>query len=62
MRNAIKDDIIEFKRQSTLKCVNCKTENELYENFYVDHNNPSFQSLKDNFFKKYHHHFGDDMS
>ena len=49
MRNAIKDDIIEFKRQSILKCVNCKTENELYENFHVDHDNPSFQNLKDNF-------------
>ena len=49
MRNAIKDDIIKFKQQSTLKCINCKTENELYENFHVDHDNPSFQSLKDNF-------------
>mgnify|MGYP003333874864 CR=1 FL=1 len=51
MRNAVRDDIIKFKRRNTLKCVNCETENELYENFHVDHDNPSFQSLKDNFLR-----------
>jgi hypothetical protein len=50
MRIAIKDDIINYKqKQSKLICNFCKNENELYENYHVDHNNPSFQTLKDNF-------------
>jgi len=50
MREAIKYDIINYKqKQGKLICNFCKTENELYENFHVDHHNPSFQTLKDNF-------------
>ena len=50
MREAVKDDTIKFKqKQSKLICNFCKTENELYENYHVDHHNPSFQTLKDNF-------------
>jgi hypothetical protein len=50
MREAIKYDIIKYKqKQSKLICNFCKTENELYENYHVDHHNPSFQTLKDNF-------------
>ena len=50
MRAAIKDDIIKYKQKhSKLICNFCKTENELYENYHVDHHNPSFQTLKDNF-------------
>jgi hypothetical protein len=50
MRTAIKDDIIKYKqKQSQLICNFCKTENELYENYHVDHHNPSFQTIKDNF-------------
>lgn len=50
MRTAIKDDVIKYKqRQSKLICNFCKTENELYENYHVDHYNPSFQTIKDNF-------------
>lgn len=49
MRYAIKDDIIRFKKQSQLKCVQCQSEDELYEDFHVDHDNPSFKTLKDNF-------------
>ena len=50
MREAIKNDTIEYKQKQTkLICNFCKTENELYENYHVDHYNPSFQTLKDNF-------------
>ena len=50
MRTAIKDDIIKYKqKQSKLICNFCKNENEVYENYNVDHHNPSFQTLKDNF-------------
>ena len=52
MREAIKYDTIKYKqKQSKLVCNFCKTENELYENYHVDHHNPSFQTLKDNFLK-----------
>ena len=49
MREAIKDDTMKYKQQSKLICNFCKTENELYENYHVDHHNPSFQTIKDNF-------------
>jgi len=50
MRTAIKDVVIDFKRsQRKLICNFCKTETELYENYHVDHENPSFQALKDDF-------------
>jgi hypothetical protein len=50
MRTAIKDVIIKHKqKQLKLICNFCKTENELYENYHVDHHEPSFQILKDNF-------------
>jgi hypothetical protein len=49
MRCSIKDDIIKFKQQNILKCNKCKTDDEQYENFHVDHNNPSFKNLKDGF-------------
>ena len=51
MREAIKYDTIKYKQQSDLICNFCKTEKELYENYHVDHHNPSFQTLKDNFLK-----------
>lgn len=50
MREAIKHVTINYKqKQSKLICNFCKTENELYENYHVDHDNPSFKTLKDNF-------------
>jgi len=50
MRTAIKDDIIKYKQnQFQLICSFCKNENELYENYHVDHDNPSFKTLKDQF-------------
>ena len=45
MREAIKYK----QKQSKLICNFCKSENEVYENYHVDHHNPSFQTLKDNF-------------
>jgi hypothetical protein len=49
-RYAIKYDTIKYKqKQNKLICNLCKTENELYENYHVDHHNPSFLTLKDNF-------------
>ena len=49
MRESIKYDTIKYKQKNKLICNFCKTENEVYENYHVDHNNPSFQILKDNF-------------
>ena len=49
MREAIKYDTIKYKQQSDLICNFCKTEKELYENYHVDHHEPSFKTLKDNF-------------
>lgn len=50
MRNAIKDDVIKYKQsQNKLICNYCKSETELYEDYHVDHDNPSFQVLKDNY-------------
>ena len=50
MRRAISDDTINYKqKQSKLICKFCLTEDENYENYHVDHHNPSFKTLKDNF-------------
>lgn len=50
MRAAIKDYVIQFKRKQTkLICNFCKNENELYGNYHVDHSEPSFKTLKNNF-------------
>ncbi len=50
MREAIKCDTIKYKqKQGKLICNFCKTENELYENYHVDHYNPSFKTLKNKF-------------
>jgi hypothetical protein len=52
MRTAIKDDVIKYKQQQQLICNLCKITNESYENYHVDHNNPSFQILKDKFLQQ----------
>lgn len=50
MRTAIKDDVILYKQnQDKLVCAFCKTEDEIYENYHVDHHNPSFKTIKDDF-------------
>lgn len=52
MRNSVKYDVIRFKQsQKKLICNYCNSENELYEDYHVDHHNPSFQLLKDNFLR-----------
>jgi hypothetical protein len=53
LRSSIKDVIINYKQnQAKLICNICKSENESYENYHVDHNNPSFQTLKNNFLQQ----------
>lgn len=52
MRSALKDDITKYKRSQTkLICNYCKSVDELYEDFHVDHDDPSFRTIKDNFLK-----------
>ena len=56
MREAIHLDTIQYKQQQCkLICTFCKTERERYENYHVDHDNPSFQTLKDTFLKLTEH-------
>ena len=53
MRTAVKEDVIKFKQnQRPLICSVCKAMGELYEDYHVDHHNPSFQTLKDTFLIK----------
>jgi hypothetical protein len=53
MRTAIKETVIEFKKnQKALSCNQCKTVEKSYEDFHVDHDNPSFQLLKNSFLKE----------
>ena len=50
MRTAISDDIIYFKQnQKQLICKFCEVKDKPYEYYHVDHHNPSFKNLKDNF-------------
>lgn len=49
MRQAIMNDIIKFKKSSNLICSICKNENRNYEDYHVDHNEPPFRTLRDNF-------------
>jgi len=52
MREAISNDIITFKQsQIKLICSFCKLDNENYKNYHVDHHNPSFENIKNNFLK-----------
>ena len=52
MREAIKDDTIGFKRkQNILVCNYCKEKDFIYEYYHVDHHNPSFKKLRDDFLK-----------
>ena len=52
MRKVISPDIVNFKKnQNKLICNFCGNDNELYENFHIDHHKPSFKNLKENFLK-----------
>jgi hypothetical protein len=48
MRNAINDQIIEFKNTSVFKCVQCSNDDEETE-YHVDHHNPSFMEMRDSY-------------
>jgi hypothetical protein len=56
MRSSIKEDVIKYKQTHTLICSFCKSQNELYENYHVDHHNPSFQDLTDMFLQSTNKH------
>ena len=52
IRDAIKEETITYKKnQIKLECNICKSDNELYNNYQVDHNFPPFRTIKDNFLK-----------
>ena len=49
MRQAIRHDIIKYKKQSKLICNFCSVDDKPYSNYHVDHDEPSFKTLTDNF-------------
>ena len=49
MRTAVSDSIIKYKKEHKLVCSLCGDENESVGNYHVDHDNPSFRTLRDNF-------------
>jgi hypothetical protein len=51
LRNSIKNQVIEFKKNNKLICNICQTENEIYKNYHIDHNYPSFKQLREDFIK-----------
>ena len=57
MRNTISIDTIQYKQsQDELICNYCKTTNEPYENYRVDHDNPSFKTLQNDFLQTTNKH------
>ena len=51
MREAISRDIYIFKQSNQLICNYCKETNLESQDFHVDHNEPPFRTIKDNFLK-----------
>ena len=52
MRQAIKDDVIKYKQdQKELICNFCNVINIPYSEYHVDHDEPPFRVIKDNFLK-----------
>jgi hypothetical protein len=50
MRQAIAPDMIKFKREQTeLKCCLCKASTLDYSDYHVDHNDPPFRTIRDNY-------------
>ena len=50
MREAIKKETIAYKKnQIKLQCNICKSDNELYKDYQVDHDFPPFRDIKNNF-------------
>jgi hypothetical protein len=52
MRNSIHDDILEFKQHQIMRCNLCKTIDCTWLDFHVDHVDPPFREIKDNFLKQ----------
>jgi hypothetical protein len=52
MRQAIKDVVINYKRNNELMCNNCNVKNELYEDYHVDHNIIPFKTIKNDFLQQ----------
>jgi len=51
MREAVKFDMIEFKRSNKLICNLCNVENLPYDKYHIDHVEPSFKTLSEDFLK-----------
>ena len=49
MRTAIKEEVIKYKKKNLLICNLCSNQDEIYQKYHVDHDNPSFHELKTNF-------------
>ena len=50
MREAIKEETIAYKKnQIILQCNICKSDNELYKDYQVDHDFQPFRDIKNNF-------------
>ena len=52
MREAIKEETINYKKNNELICNECKNNTLNYEDYHVDHNSISFQELSDYFIKE----------
>jgi hypothetical protein len=51
LRNSIRYQTIEFKKNNKLICNICQTEDETYKNYHIDHKYPSFKQLREDFIK-----------
>jgi hypothetical protein len=52
MRETIHCDNHEFKMKQVMKCNLCKTTDHVCADFHVDHDDPTFRVIKDNFLKQ----------
>jgi hypothetical protein len=52
MREAIHEDIYELKMNQVMKCNLCKTIDHVCADFHVDHDDPPFREIKENFLKQ----------
>jgi hypothetical protein len=54
-REAIKEETIHFKQNNSLVCSFCLKDNEEYSKYHVDHNEPSFKTLYQDYLQKTKH-------
>lgn len=53
MRASIRDTVIQFKRkQRRMECAYCECTDKPYEEYHVDHDQPSFHQLKEDFLQQ----------